>query len=81
MMALSAVVFHVMPYLGSVGLSRTTAGFVAAGIPLCSIIGRFGFGWLGDVFQKKYVMAMTFCLMAAGMLAFSSIHIYWMIIP
>ena len=81
MMAVSAVVFHVMPYLGSVGLSRTTAGFVAAGIPLCSIIGRFGFGWLGDVFQKRYVMAITFCLMATGMLAFSSIHIYWVILP
>ena len=81
MMAVAAVTFHVMPYLGSVGLSRTTAGFVAAAIPLCSIIGRFGFGWFGDVFQKKYVMAATFCLMAAGMLAFSSIHIYWVILP
>jgi len=31
---------HTMPYLGSMGMSRTAAGLVVAGIPLTSIIGR-----------------------------------------
>jgi len=39
-----AVLTHVMPYLAQSGMSRPTAGFIAAGIPLVSIIGRFALG-------------------------------------
>ena len=46
-MALATVVTHVMPYLSSAGISRPTAGLVAGGIPLFSVIGRFGFGVIG----------------------------------
>jgi MFS family permease len=66
---LSAVMTHIMPYLGTIGMARTTAGFVAAGIPLLSVTGRFGFGWLGDVFEKKLAMAAAFGLMTLGMIA------------
>jgi MFS family permease len=66
---LSAVMTHIMPYLGNIGIARTTAGFVAAGVPLLSVSGRFGFGWLGDVFEKKFGMAMAFGLMSLGMVA------------
>ncbi len=78
-MVLSAVVLHIMPYLGSMGMSRPTAGLVAAAIPLFSIIGRFGFGWLGDVFDKRYVIAVTFGFMSMGMLAFSHMQSKWAI--
>ena len=53
MMIIAAVVIHVMPYLSSLGLPRVYAGLVAGAIPLSSIIGRFFFGWLGDVFDKN----------------------------
>ena len=78
-MVLTAVVLHIMPYLGSMGISRPTAGLVAAAIPLFSIIGRFGFGWLGDVFDKRYVIAVTFGFMGMGMLAFSHMQSKWAI--
>ena len=78
-MVLTAVVLHIMPYLGSMGMSRPTAGLVAAAIPLFSIIGRFGFGWLGDVFDKRYVIAVTFGFMGMGMLAFSHMQATWAI--
>ena len=78
-MVLTAVVLHIMPYLGSMGISRPTAGLVAAAIPLFSIIGRFGFGWLGDVFDKRYVIAVTFGFMGMGMLAFSHMQANWAI--
>ncbi len=78
-MVLTAVVLHIMPYLGSMGMSRPTAGLVAAAIPLFSIIGRFGFGWLGDVFDKRYVIAVTFGFMGMGMLAFSHMQSKWAI--
>ena len=75
MIAVAAVIIHVMPYLGSEGVPRATAGIVAGAIPLFSIIGRFGFGWLGDVFDKKYVMVWALFLMGLGMLAFCYVQV------
>ena len=69
-MSLAAVVTHIMPYLSTLGMSRVTSGLIASGIPLLSIIGRFCFGWLGDLFEKKWVMAVAFISMFLGMLAF-----------
>lgn len=79
MMSVSAVILHVMPYLGSVGISRPTAGLIAAAIPLSSIIGRFSLGWFGDVYDKRYVMALAFCLMGTGMVAFYYVETRWVI--
>ena len=81
MMMTTAVITHVMPYLNSVGMSRTSATFVATSIPLLSIVGRFGFGWLSDIFDKRYVLAGAYCLFGMGTLAFSYIHINWLVFP
>jgi MFS family permease len=70
MMSVTAVVIHMMPYLSSLGIPRATSGAVAAALPLVSIAGRFGFGWWGDRFDKRIVMATTFIMMSAGALAF-----------
>ncbi|MCF8111490.1 MAG: MFS transporter [Desulfobacteraceae bacterium] len=74
MAALAAVVTHIMPYLGNIGISRTAGGFIAAGIPLLSVVGRLGFGWLSDIMEKRYVMAIAFAMMAIGVLIFSYIE-------
>lgn len=79
MMTLAAVVIHIVPYLSSVGMSRATAGLVTGAMPLFSIIGRFGFGWLSDVIEKRHVMAMTFLFMGVGMLAFRYVHVMWVV--
>lgn len=68
---LTAVVIHIMPYLSSIGVPRATAAFVAAAIPLLSLIGRFGFGWLADIFNKRHLMAITYCLTGMAMIALS----------
>lgn len=81
MMTLMAVFTHVMPYLGSLGMPRSTAGAVAGAIPLIGIIGRFGFGWLADIFDKKLVMAVALSLISLGTLAFSYVHVKWVIFP
>ena len=81
MMTIIAVFTHIMPYLSSVGMPRTTAGMVAAAIPLIGIMGRFGFGWLGDIYAKKYVLAVTIGLLFFGMLSLSFVQIRWLIIP
>lgn len=68
---LTAVVIHIMPYLSSIGVTRANAAFVAAAVPLLSLIGRFGFGWLADMFNKRYLMAITYCLTGVAMIALS----------
>jgi len=77
MMIIAAVIVHIMPYLSSLGLPRVTAGLFAGIIPLASIIGRFGFGWLGDLFDKRYVMAWAYGIISLGMLAFCYVQILW----
>ncbi len=69
MMALSAVVIHIMPYLTSLSMPRLTSSYIAAGLPLLSILGRFGLGWLGDIHDKRMVIAMAYGLMAAGIVS------------
>ena len=75
LIVLMAVVTHIMPYLSTLEISRMGSGLIAAGIPLLSVIGRFGFGWLGDIFEKKYVMVVSYCLMGLGMLALCYVQI------
>jgi MFS family permease len=68
-MVLASVVTHIMPHLSVIGIPRATAGLIAASVPLVSIAGRFAFGWLGDLFDKRIVTASAFCFMSAGMAA------------
>lgn len=69
-MMVSTVVTHVMPYLTSVGLSTTIASLGASGIPLVSIMGRMGFGALGDRVNRKWLMVVMFAMISVGLLSF-----------
>ena len=66
----SAVITHVMPYLSSIGIARVTSSLVATATPLTSVGGRLGFGWLGDRFDKRRVMAAAFAITSLGLLCF-----------
>ncbi|MEW6334087.1 MAG: MFS transporter, partial [Thermodesulfobacteriota bacterium] len=48
MMVVAAVITHIMPYLNVLQIPRATAGMIAAGLSVISILGRLGFGWLAD---------------------------------
>ncbi len=69
-LATNAVSTHVMPYLSSVGLTRTLGSLVATALPIASITGRFGFGWLGDIVRKKPLTALGLAMMAVGLMTF-----------
>jgi len=71
LMALSALITHVMPYLSSLGVPRTQAALVATAMTVFSIVGRLLFGWLGDVFNKYAVMALVYLLAGISLLAFA----------
>jgi MFS family permease len=77
MMVVSSVITHIMPYLNSAGIERTTAGWVAAAMPLCSILGRLSFGWLADTFEKRYVLALGFMVMGVGILILCTVHLHY----
>ncbi len=74
MAVLAAVTTHIMPYLCNIGISRVVAGFIAAAIPLLSILGRFGFGWLSDVMTKKHVIGIAYAMMGLGTLFLSHVQ-------
>jgi MFS family permease len=78
----SAVVTHVMPYLGSIGFARGTSGLVASAIPLASISGRVGLGWLGDRLDRRWVAAGSFAMMSLGLLSFgfASVRHAWLLV-
>jgi MFS transporter, OFA family, oxalate/formate antiporter len=82
-MVVSATVTHVMPYLGSVGVSRSISSLVAMGIPLASVIGRLGLGWLADRYDRRVVAAVAFGLIGLGVLLFAqaSAKQLWIVVP
>jgi len=77
MLVTSAVVTHVMPYLTSIGISRSASSLTAGTLVLASIGGRLGFGWLGDKLDKRGVTAVAFALMASGLLSFGCLSSGW----
>jgi len=73
-----ALIGHLVAFLeGSADFSRGAASAVAMGVPLGSVVGRLGFGWLADHAVKRRVMAVTYLLQGAGMLVFATTDSPW----
>ena len=68
-----AIVTHMMPYLSSLGIIRSTSSVIAFILPAASITGRLSSGWLALRYGSRRVFTASFILMAAGTLIFSYI--------
>ena len=80
---ITAVVTHVMPYLSSINIARSESSLIATAIPIASIGGRLGLGWLGDRLNKRVVTAVSFTVMGFGLVCFgyaASTGI-WVLVP
>ena len=67
----TGVVVHIIPALTlDAEMTAGNAGLMAAGIPVLSILGRVGFGWLGDFLDKRYVLMMAVGFQIFGLLLF-----------
>ncbi|MFW6102052.1 MAG: MFS transporter [Chloroflexota bacterium] len=79
----SAVITHVMPYLSSIGFTRSFSSLMASAIPATSIVGRLGFGWLGDKFDKRRIASIGFVLASLGLISFGYLATgqAWLLIP
>jgi len=79
----SAVMVHIVPYLESVEISTTIAATTVTGITVCSLIGRLGFGFIGDFANKRYLITIGITLQTIGVFALSFVHMdmIWLIVP
>ncbi len=79
----SAVMVHIVPYLESVELPTTIAATAVTGMTLCSLIGRLGFGLLGDFTNKRYLVAIALTLQTIGLFIFALIDAdrVWLLVP
>ena len=64
----STVTVHMVPALTDAGISEARAAYGIGLLTSASIIGRLGFGYLGDYFSKRYLFIVTYLFMAAGMI-------------
>ncbi len=80
---LSTVVTHVMPCLTSVGINRAVSGIIATSIPVVSITGRLGMGFLSDRFSRRTVSAVILAMMGIGVALFAlvSSDSMWILFP
>jgi len=78
-----AVVIHVMPYLGSIGITRSTASMIAMAIPLGSVVGRLGMGWIADRVDRRKVSAIGFAMMCLGLICYEYAATVgtWLLVP
>jgi MFS family permease len=78
-----AVVTHMMPYLSSLDISRTTSSIVAFVLPSASITGRLSSGWLAIRYGSRRIFSASFILMTTGVLIFAYVsnEMIWLIIP
>ena len=79
----SAVLTHVMPYLGSLGVDRSLSSMAALGASVLSISGRLGGVWLGNRYGTKSVYIASFVISAVSLLIFGYLAPgrFWLIVP
>lgn len=67
-MAHSTVTVHTVPALTDVGIAPERAAISVGLLTLVSIVGRLLFGYLGDLFNKRYLFMISYSLMGFGLL-------------
>ncbi|MFC1896969.1 MFS transporter [Chloroflexota bacterium] len=80
---IGAITTHIMPYLGSLGFTRSLSSLVALIVPVATIGGRLGGGWLGDRLGNKQVFSTSLALMTIGTILFGYITTerMWLLVP
>ncbi len=78
-----AIVMHIMPYLSSLGIARSVSSLVALVLPVTSIGGRLGSGWLHNRLGSRQVFAAGFALMTVGLLlvGYVTAERMWLFVP
>ena len=80
-MTMAAIFVHLIPYLITVGIEARLAALALTFVTLISVLGRMGFGWLGDLFSRKWLLIIVFLLQPAGIFALAQVRQLVHIIP
>ena len=86
MPATNAVVIFLIPYLTDpkeqhgLALVGSMAGASVTIMTLVSLIGRFGFGWLADYHNQRYMLMGLFVMQSAGLLVLASVRGIWQLV-
>ncbi len=80
-MVTNAVQVHLAALLQDLGLSPLAAAGWLGTLSALSIVGRFGMGWLGDIFEARRVYMAALVLMVLGMLVLARAEEAWYIVP
>ncbi|MFC1900877.1 MFS transporter [Chloroflexota bacterium] len=80
---IGAIVTHMMPYLSSLDITRSTSSVIALILPVASICGRLSSGWFIERFGSRTVFATSFILMTTGTLIYAGVGTdrMWMFVP
>ena len=79
--SVTMVLTHVMPYLEDLGYIRSLAGIVAMMIPVMSIAGRLGAGWVSDFIGSKSVLIVGVICQIIGIFLFLNAQLAYLLIP
>ncbi|MBN2060831.1 MAG: MFS transporter [Deltaproteobacteria bacterium] len=66
MMTTNAVLTHIMPFFSTIGVERSLSRFIISAVPIIGIIGRVGFGWIGDRIDKVKIATLALSLNSLG---------------
>ena len=76
----SAIFVHIIPYLESVGVAKSTAAWAVAALTVLSLVGRLGFGWWADRMDKRHGLALSAGLASVGVLVLAAVSQEWHVI-
>lgn len=74
---IGAVGLHQVPFVIDIGISSQIAATVLGLTAITSIVGRLGFGWMGDRVPTRYVMALSIGCAALGVLILAHSTQWW----
>ena len=77
----TAIIVHQVVYVTeATGLSDEEAAVVAMMMPMISLVGRLGFGWLADYREKRQVLAASYVLLGLGILLLAAAQEPWQLL-
>jgi sugar phosphate permease len=77
----TAIIVHQVVYVTeATGLSNEEAAVVAMLMPVVSLVGRLGFGWLADYREKRQVLAASYVLLGLGILLLAAAQEPWQLV-
>lgn len=80
LIVVSAVQVHLIPAMLGMGISLPVAGLMVGLMNLVAVGGRIGFGWLGDISDKRQIIALCLIIQFFALLALAWAQSLWQVV-